>query len=97
MRFTEEVELLNEEMQRVLRFLAWRQKSWLSKAEFWSQRPDGNTPHGEGLKAYAQRQAHIQINLASQFSAMWLPIPKLIAEACQQILDSQQTLNATKV
>ncbi|KAG6828010.1 hypothetical protein H0H92_009670 [Tricholoma furcatifolium] len=89
MRFAEEVDLLNEEMHRVLRFLEWKRNSWLSKADFWSQQPIGPTPRGEGLIAYAHRQAGFQVAMASHFRQLWLPIPSLVAEAHLRILNSR--------
>ncbi|KAG6825919.1 hypothetical protein H0H92_001861 [Tricholoma furcatifolium] len=90
MRFAEEVDLLDEEMQRVLRFLEWKKNLWLSKADLWSKHPVAPTPRGEGLIAYAHRQAGLQVALASHFRRLWLPIPSLVAEAHQRILHSRQ-------
>ncbi|KAF8151299.1 hypothetical protein B0H34DRAFT_709445 [Crassisporium funariophilum] len=85
MRFTEEVALLVEEMERVLRFFKWQQESWRAKAEHWSQSAVGGTPRGEGLQAYAERQAALRGDLSAHFSKMWLPLKSYIEQAHQRI------------
>ncbi|RDB15508.1 hypothetical protein Hypma_004165 [Hypsizygus marmoreus] len=81
MRFTEEVTLLSEEMDRVLRFLKWQQEWWMAKAEYWVTHAVGQTTRGEGLRAYAERQAALRGALASHFTTMWRPVPGYIQEA----------------
>ncbi|KAG6826212.1 hypothetical protein H0H92_000691 [Tricholoma furcatifolium] len=93
--FTEEVELLQEEMSRVQRFLAWQERVWLDRAEKASLLHPG--PRQEGLAAYAHRQAALRSDLATLFSRMWLPLPHLIKDACNTIsmahLDPQVALS----
>lgn len=94
MRFSEEVELLNEEMRRVLAFLEWEACRWEERAteRVWMQVPattvDTTTsatmpvsPEGalnEGLRAYAQRQAAIRRKLFTRFSEQWHDVPTFI-------------------
>jgi cobalamin biosynthesis protein CobT len=72
-RWTEEVQLLKEEMRRVPITLRW-------KADWWSERadPDGLTgAHAEGAHAYAARQAHLLRALAAHFETMWAGLAEL--------------------
>jgi hypothetical protein len=94
MRFSEEVELLNEEMRRVLAFLEWEACRWEERAvgRVRTQVPAAavdptTTPTmpvvlggalDEGLRAYAQRQAAIRRNLFSRFSTQWKSVPTFI-------------------
>lgn len=75
MRWAEEIELLHEEMQRVLQFLDWQ-------AEWWDKQQDRRncemTAERKGLVAYANKQANIRRRLASRFRLLWatyLPQP----------------------
>lgn len=68
-RWTEEVELLNEEMRRVLAYLKW-------KAHWWEQQSARRAVRSslrEGLSAYAEKQAMILRRMHMKFSEMWLP------------------------
>ena len=70
-RWTEEVELLQEEMRRVVMFLEWRSKDWLAKVD-----AHGDTPAPDvrsGLNAYAKKQAAVYHNLAVSFTKLWYP------------------------
>jgi len=89
MRFSEEVELLNEEMRRVLAFLEWDACRWEERA---TERVRAATPAAtvdslpvfpdgaldEGLQAYALRQAAIRRKLFTRFSTQWNSIPTYI-------------------
>lgn len=70
-RWTEEIQLLQEEMRRVLAFLEWKSSDWLSKREARSAwvTPDIRS----GLDAYARKQADICRNLAVSFATLWHP------------------------
>ena len=70
-RWNEEVELLQEEMRRVVVFLEWRSQDWLAKVET----PRGNlSPDVQsGVNAYAKKQAAIYHNLAVSFAELWCP------------------------
>ena len=75
MQFSEEVELLLEEMRRVCQFLQWQESWWLAKAE---QKVAESTIQDEGLWAYALRQATLRVALHNHFSYMWLYVPAYI-------------------
>ncbi|KAG2139540.1 hypothetical protein BD769DRAFT_1350679 [Suillus cothurnatus] len=68
MRWGEEVELLQEEMRRILAFLMW-------EAACWDKRQDSVIPtsleHQDGCVAYAKRQAFLRRELAASFEARW--------------------------
>ncbi|KAG6810168.1 hypothetical protein H0H92_013032 [Tricholoma furcatifolium] len=91
MRFAEEVELLHEEMDRVLRFLAWKETTWNSRAGYWLKGATDITPRVEGLIAYALRQAKIQADLASHFKHIWEPVAQFSADARQLIADARES------
>ncbi|KAJ7459006.1 hypothetical protein FB451DRAFT_1097561 [Mycena latifolia] len=76
LRWSEEVDLLEEEMRRVLQFLGWR-------AEWWNEQiglrdlPEGAQLEGE--TAYAVSQATLLTALAKQFTIDWQGLADLIA------------------
>lgn len=73
-RWTEEVELLEEEMRRVVAFLEWKSVDWLKKVDI---RGEGLAfDIRSGLNAYARKQAAIYHNLAISFAALWYPTLK---------------------
>ncbi|KAG2041298.1 hypothetical protein BDR03DRAFT_932218 [Suillus americanus] len=64
LQWSEEVELLKEEMCRVLQFFAW-QAAWWEEQGKWHV--GECTAHTEGLQAYAARQANVCHRLANHF------------------------------
>ncbi|KAG2099572.1 uncharacterized protein F5147DRAFT_747267 [Suillus discolor] len=64
----EEVELLQEEMQRILSFLRWEAGGWDKRRE---DAIPANAEHKDGCVAYAKRQADLRRNLTSSFEARW--------------------------
>ncbi|KAF7315824.1 CxC2 domain-containing protein [Mycena indigotica] len=68
-RWEEEVELLREEMKRVLRSLRWTQNQWQVRAD--RQRDDVNMHVAAGLRAYALRQVDIHRRMAERFYSEW--------------------------
>ncbi|KAJ6578446.1 hypothetical protein B0H19DRAFT_1123179 [Mycena capillaripes] len=75
MRWGEEVDLLEEEMARIIRFLRWRSGWWMERADGRGL-PDG--PQREGSTSYALRQASTQAKLADEFVTEWQALPELI-------------------
>ncbi|PPR05446.1 hypothetical protein CVT24_007945, partial [Panaeolus cyanescens] len=67
-RAIEEVDLLKEEMRRILEFLDWKSKWWLSVSSSRS----GEAALQEGLLAYATSQASLQKKLSRDFQALWM-------------------------
>lgn len=68
MRWSEEVDLLSEEMRRVLAFLEWQAEWWVTQRE----RRIGLTPEqAEGVIAYAERQAALRLAMRSRFKSNW--------------------------
>jgi hypothetical protein len=71
-RWTEEHELLIEEMQRTLAFLQWKSSDWNSRALL---RVATVPPHVQaGLTAYAAKQASLFCELAISFASQWHPV-----------------------
>ena len=67
-RWGEEVQLVVEEMHRVLAFLEW-------KASWWDRQRDAqlnvSTDILEGAQAYSSKQAHVNRTLAASFRSRW--------------------------
>lgn len=76
-RWSEEVELLQEEMRRVLAFFDWH-------AAWWEERATPKTWLGpvenEGAVAYALRQADIRCAMRAHCSSIWSVIPADVAQ-----------------
>ncbi|PPQ97624.1 hypothetical protein CVT26_002547 [Gymnopilus dilepis] len=67
-RATEEVQLLREEMRRVLAFLEWRANWWRGRS---AARSDVSADLAEGLRAYCASQADHQLTLKASFQTIW--------------------------
>ena len=103
MRFSEEVELLNEEMRWVLAFLDWEASHWEERATeriraLASAAAVGpgaaptfpvipGSPLDEGLQAYAHRQAAIRRKLFTRFAAQWKDVPTFIRLSNDMLTD----------
>ncbi|KAJ7853723.1 hypothetical protein B0H14DRAFT_3085596 [Mycena olivaceomarginata] len=83
-RWTEEVDLVEEEMRRILAFLQWKEKRWLDLAD---ERHNIDDVLHEGLVAYARHQARIQWDLRVCFEGNWQAISGYIKMA-QDNLDT---------
>ena len=70
-RWVEEVQLLQEEMRRVVMFLEWKSENWLTKRDVRLATAPPSVQ--SGLRAYAQKQAAIHHGLAVSFSKLWFP------------------------
>lgn len=76
MRWTEEVELLQEEMGRVLRFFSWQGQWWEAQA---SRLTGLEADQLEGVAAYAMRQANIRREMHANCVTLWLDTGPLLA------------------
>jgi hypothetical protein len=73
-RWTEEEELLQEEMRRVIAYLEWKSRAWSEKV---GTRTGSCTPDIQrGADAYARKQANIHHEIAVSFASQWLPYLK---------------------
>ncbi|KAF7298517.1 CxC2 domain-containing protein [Mycena indigotica] len=81
-RWAEEVELLEEEMRRVLQFCAWKANWWRERRDRRQGLPDAIM---SGLRAYAYRQAHIQESRHAQFFRNWQDVPSFIQLGLDQL------------
>ncbi|KAJ7148083.1 hypothetical protein C8R43DRAFT_1129237 [Mycena crocata] len=84
LRWCEEVDLLEEEMRRILKFLTWWAGWWtgLIGQREWMGPIDKRKPlddaQREGETAYAARQAALRIALCESFADKWSSLPDLI-------------------
>ncbi|KAG6895144.1 hypothetical protein C0992_002946 [Termitomyces sp. T32_za158] len=93
MRFSEEVKLLLEEMQRVLRYCSYREQWWTSKGEFG--REDLTPIYREGLSAYAACQAALWAALRDHFLDTWHGVPGTLSNLQLQLSTSTSTRNTS--
>ena len=66
-RWHEEVQLVKEEMRRVLAFLEWKAVWWTEEGGRDHEKPD----IADGIRAYAAKQAHINRAVARSFKMRW--------------------------
>jgi hypothetical protein len=92
-RWTEEVDLLEEEMRRILVFVEWKAQWWRGMKD---SRMDvmGNTAAREGFNAYAERQATIQETLKTHFERDWQFVPEWISLGRQGVVDFKTRADA---
>ena len=69
MRWSEELELVQEEMARVKQFLGWEREEWLNAATLRIGSAD--TALLDGLTAYAQEQIDIRQHRERYFDWLW--------------------------
>jgi hypothetical protein len=75
MRWREEVQLLREEMRRVIAFLEWQASWWVTLGG----KHNGNSlAHTEGLRAYGHRQASIRKAIQTMFEHQWRQVDNYI-------------------
>jgi hypothetical protein len=96
MRFTEEVELLQEEMERVLRYLEWQEGWWHTKGLCmgWESLTKESA---EGLHGYAERQAALRRSLQAHFTALWKDVPFFVNLSREAISYGLPDTNKTPV
>ncbi|KAJ7201941.1 hypothetical protein B0H12DRAFT_1063385 [Mycena haematopus] len=80
-RWVEEVQLLREEMKRVLRMLRWTQQEWQGRVD---GRDSIDTELRAGLAAYAQRQVYVHRQIAEAFERGW---SCSMASAVRQVME----------
>ncbi|KAF7300905.1 hypothetical protein MKEN_01317000 [Mycena kentingensis (nom. inval.)] len=80
MRWSEELDLLEEEMRRILQYLQWRAHWWESRRAL-RENSERSEAQIEGENAYALRQAALQRALRDSFEREWEKLPAFIADA----------------
>jgi len=104
MRYAEEVEVLIEEMRRVLEFLKWDRDRWKKRALNVPQKTDSDaacplTPSvsqvqkaalEEGMRAYALRQASVRHRLFETFEQQWHDVAAFIGLTDQALVDEEK-------
>ncbi|KAG6836043.1 hypothetical protein H0H93_012007 [Arthromyces matolae] len=88
-RWKEEVQLLEEEMRRVLEYTKWKSVWWEQKG---LQRNVESPSLREGLLAYAARQAEVEEGRRIAWSAKWQPVRNRAQEALVQNLGETEGL-----
>jgi hypothetical protein len=75
MRWSEEVDLVMEEMRRVCAFLEWRANWWIDRARNMEESLAGGMESKaerlEGLYAYGRRQASMFRSMSARCATMW--------------------------
>ena len=76
-RFREEVEILSEEMSRILRFFAYKAADWKEKGKVdgW---PSMSSARAEAHRAYAERQSAMYLALQNHCAQLWRDLPGFI-------------------
>lgn len=77
MRWSEEVDLLQEEMRRVLAFLKWNANWWQQQGGDLMHEKDEATR--AGMIAYRARQAALRTSLHARFEYLWRNSQVLVA------------------
>ena len=70
MRWSEEITLVQEEMQRVCTYLSWYANWWLSHVDIGHMK-QYDPFLCEGFMAYAEWQAHLRMSLWDLFQGLW--------------------------
>ncbi|KAJ6585954.1 hypothetical protein B0H19DRAFT_1250699 [Mycena capillaripes] len=94
-RWTEEVDLLEEEMRRILVFLEWKAQWWRERKGL---RPDiaEDAEMVEGFNAYAERQSSIQEKMKQRFETNWSDVATWIAMGRQGVKDFKERVEAAE-
>lgn len=72
---------MKEEMNRTIRFLAWKANKWRERGEAKQQRGDIEASYAAGLRAYASRQAAICEGQSRLFQQQWSKVDSMIARS----------------
>lgn len=92
MRWAEEVELLKEEMQRILQFLGWDAQRCDERGLENTLEDAGEEEH-EGRMAYAKHQASLRQMLAESFKTSWTNTLALVNTFDHSSLIAQQDMD----
>ncbi|KAG1722176.1 uncharacterized protein EDB91DRAFT_1240244 [Suillus paluster] len=92
MHWAEEVELLKEEMRRILQFLEWDAQRW-DEQGLENTLEDAGEDEREGRMAYAKRQASLRRMLAESFKTSWTDTLALVDTFDHNLLVAQQDMD----
>jgi hypothetical protein len=84
MRWEEEMQLIHEEMRRVLAFLSWQAEWWNDKR---TTQLTTSLDQMEGYIAYASRQAALRIKLWDQLIVKWRHVEEYIVRGVDTLND----------
>ncbi|RXW15250.1 hypothetical protein EST38_g10610 [Candolleomyces aberdarensis] len=79
-RYREEMNIVQEEMNRTLRFWDWKADQWMALASAQDTR-NLSPAILDGMKAYSWRQAEMCRRLKVTFQAQWRDVPELISNS----------------
>lgn len=82
-RWQEEVELLVEEMRRVIAYFRWKAGDWQGKIDLRARSQDLEPAVSEGLAAYAERQSAMYVGMAISCARRWLPLLRRHSFPCE--------------
>ncbi|RPD56066.1 hypothetical protein L226DRAFT_546322 [Lentinus tigrinus ALCF2SS1-7] len=89
-RWTEEVELLLEEMRRTIAYHAWRAAEWHAVVgKVHTDCPD----YLEGANAYARRQATIRVAMRDFCAASWRHVPQWVRLGLEATTDDLDAMD----
>ncbi|KAK0421579.1 hypothetical protein EV421DRAFT_1747354, partial [Armillaria borealis] len=77
LRWEEEIQLLDEEMRRVISFADWKARWWSERAKL---RPDASPELQEGLKAFALEHTISEGCKKARIAEKWAPLRRLAQE-----------------
>ncbi|KAG2053534.1 hypothetical protein BDR06DRAFT_997114, partial [Suillus hirtellus] len=92
MHWAEEVELLKEEMRRILQFLAWDMQCWDERG-LENMLEDAGEEECKGRMAYAKHQASLHRMLAESFKTSWTDTLALVNTFDHSSLIAQQDMD----
>ncbi|KAJ3529805.1 hypothetical protein NMY22_g8845 [Coprinellus aureogranulatus] len=85
-RYQEEIQIVQEEMNRTLRFFTWKERKWLERATAREEAGQVLAPeYIEGLHAYSTRQAAISRGLHNACRSKWSTASNMIKRAKMEI------------
>lgn len=86
-RYREEVNIVQEEMRRTIRFLEWKTKQWRERGDAKQRAGELDPEYASGLQAYAARQAAICDGQRRLFLQQWSGVDEMVARAERECTD----------
>jgi hypothetical protein len=71
MRWSEELDLVLEEMRRVVAFMEWKSAWWIDQGHLRAGDSFLGPGESEGMMAYSMRQASMFLNMKRRCAASW--------------------------
>lgn len=93
LRWSEEVDLLMEEMRRTLEFFQWDALRWAERMSF--QVASADVASLEGHRAYAHRQATLRKSLVASCRCSWTATMEFARQVENDCIDDDETTTDT--